>query len=165
MKLRFRQKVATSDREAVKDIVASTGFFNQEEVLIAVELVDEFLQKGTQSGYKFLFCGDEGGAVLGYTCYGQVPGTKESFDLYWIVVSRQSQRKGIGHKLLSRTEKGIEGMGGSRIYIETSSRELYRPTRAFYSGAGYVQEALLKDFYAPGDSKIIYVKELFKTAF
>ena len=42
--------------------------------------------------------------------------------------------------------------------IETSARELYRPTQRFYERCGYEAEARLKDFYAPGDSKIIYVK-------
>jgi ribosomal protein S18 acetylase RimI-like enzyme len=165
MKLLFRHQVMPSDRDAVMSITSSTGFFNHEEVLIAVELMDAFLLKGEESGYTFLFGEDEGGTVLGYTCYGQVPGTKESFDLYWIVVERDSQGRGIGHKLLARTEKDIDRMGGSRIYVETSSRDLYQHTRAFYSRSGYVQEAMLKDFYAPGDSKLIYVKELIKTPF
>ena len=62
--------------------------------------------------------------------------------------------------LIERTETAIAAMGGTRIYIETSSRSLYEPTRGFYLKHGYKQEALIKDFYAPGDSKIIYAKVL-----
>ena len=36
----------------------------------------------------------------------------------------------------------------------------YESTRMFYSRRGYRQEALIPDFYAPGDAKIIYLKEL-----
>lgn len=165
MKLVFRHEVRSSDRDAVKDITASTGFFNPEEVLIALELVDAFLLRGKESGYIFLICEDETGEVLGYTCYGLVPGTRESFDLYWIAVDSRFQGKGIGRKLLSRTEKDISHAGGSRVYAETSSRDLYTHTRAFYIVSGYVQEASLRDFYAPGDSKIIYVKQLIKRPF
>jgi ribosomal protein S18 acetylase RimI-like enzyme len=165
MKLVFRHDVSSSDRGAVRDITASTGFFNDEEVLISVELVDEALLKGEASGYIFLVCEDGSGKILGYTCYGPVPGTKESFDLYWIVVSREHQGEGIGRRLLAKTEKDIARRGGARIYAETSSRELYMRTRAFYITSGYVHEASLKDFYAPGDSKIIYVKQLVKKPF
>jgi hypothetical protein len=51
-------------------------------------------------------------------------------------------------------------MGGRRIYIETSSRAQYEPTRGFYLKCGYRQETILEDFYAPGDGKVIYVKAL-----
>ena len=41
-----------------------------------------------------------------------------------------------------------------------SNRHHYLPTRGFYLRCGYRQEALLKDFYAPGDDKVIYIKLL-----
>ena len=47
-----------------------------------------------------------------------------------------------------------------QVYIETSNREQYAPTRGFYLRCGYRQEALLKDFYAVGDDKVIYGKVL-----
>ena len=49
---------------------------------------------------------------------------------------------------------------GRQIYIETSSQPIYQPTQAFYTRAGYVLEATLKDFYAPGDDKLVFVKRL-----
>ena len=51
-------------------------------------------------------------------------------------------------------------MGGRRVYIETSNRAQYGSTRGFYQRGGYHPEAILKDFYAPGDDKVTYVKVL-----
>jgi GNAT superfamily N-acetyltransferase len=160
LKLTFRDHAIPSDREIVRKMVESTGFFNLEEELIAVELVDAHLEKGTGSGYHFLFCLNETGQVLGYTCFGHISGTAASFDLYWIVVDKRSQGLGIGKQLLDRTEDVIRSTDGLRIYAETSSRTLYEPTRTFYRKSGYREDAVLKDFYAPGDSKVIFVKEL-----
>lgn len=160
MKLIFRDHALPGDAAAVRNIVESTGFFSKEEVLIAIELVGERLRKGVECGYHFLFCEAEGGSVLGYTCFGPIPGTKSSFDLYWIAVHTQKRGLGIGHRLIERTETAVAGMGGTRIYIETSSRNLYKPTQEFYLRQGYEQEAVIKDFYASGDSKIIYGKVL-----
>ena len=60
----------------------------------------------------------------------------------------------------AKTEEVICSLGGKHIYAETSSRDLYRPTHIFYENCGYLREASLKDFYAEGDSKIIYSKVL-----
>jgi ribosomal protein S18 acetylase RimI-like enzyme len=45
--------------------------------------------------------------VVGYTCYGRIPGTKYSWDLYWIAVGKRFQRRGLGHKLMQATEERI----------------------------------------------------------
>ena len=138
-------------------MVKASGFFYDEEVEVAVELVEERLAKGDRSGYYFLFA-ERNGKVVGYTCFGPIPCTKSSYDLYWIVVHNDYRNKGLGKKLLQKSEDIIARRGGTRIYAETSSRAQYDPTRAFYQKAGYREEAVIRDFYAPGDSKVIYVK-------
>ncbi len=155
----FRDRVRASDTEVVRDIVSSTDFFNSEEVEVAVSLVEEHLRDGDAGGYSFVFA-ELGGRGLGYTCYGRIPGTRESYDLYWIAVRPNAQGLGIGRRLLVEAEERILSAGGARVYIETSERELYRKTRAFYRHAGYRKAALLEDFYEPGDAKVIYLKVL-----
>jgi GNAT superfamily N-acetyltransferase len=155
----LRTTVTRADREVVRNIVASTGRFRPDEIGIAVELVEERLRVGTASGYHFIFA-EKRGVVLGYSCYGPVPLTLNSYDLYWIAVRKDLQGKGIGKVLLSLSERAIYELGGRRIYVETSSRDLYRHTRLFYESCGYRAEATLQEFYAPGDSKVIYVKVL-----
>lgn len=159
LQVTFRETVVSSDPDAVREIVESTGFFSVEEVDVAVDLAYAGLEEGGASGYHFMFC-EDGRNILGYTCFGPVICTDGSFDLYWIAVHRDRQGRGIGRELLARTEEKIRGMGGQRIYIETASRDLYRPTRTFYQNAGYEREAVLKDYYSRGDSKIIFVKHL-----
>ena len=146
--------------KTVRGIVESTGFFTAEEIEVAVELVDAGLSGESISDYLFLFCEDVSGKVLGYTCYGRIPCTVGSFDLYWIAVHSDHQGLSIGKKLLVKTEEKIRNMGGVGVYIETSSRDLYKPSQRFYLNAGDHLEASLKDYYSPGDSKIIYVKHL-----
>ncbi|HNR51746.1 MAG: Acetyltransferase (GNAT) family protein [Deltaproteobacteria bacterium ADurb.BinA179] len=156
----YRTDVYPHDIEAVRAMVESTGFFSPDEVLISLELVDERLKKGERSGYHFIFAQERDGRAVGYTCFGPIPGTLSGFDLYWIVVSGDRQGRGIGRELLTRTERAAALAGCTRMYAETSSRKLYEPTRKFYLASGYRREAFLRDFYSPGDSKIIYVKTL-----
>ena len=155
----LREAVELGDLENVGRIVRSTGYFSEAEVDMAVELVDQRLARGEASGYRFLFL-DAGGRTTGYACYGPIPGTPSGFDLYWIAVQPSAQGKGAGRQLLECTEDRIRIAGGERIYVETSSKPQYEPTRAFYARQGYRVVAHLEDFYAPGDGKLIYDKVL-----
>ena len=97
---------------------------------------------------------DRDGETVAYTCYGPIAVTVGSYDLYWIAVDKQQQHQGWGRILLAETERLIRAEHGRRIYIETSTREHYAPTRAFYERCGYHCEAAIKDFYAPGDDQV-----------
>jgi D-alanine-D-alanine ligase len=153
----YRTEVRPSDRDDIRRLVDSTDFFSEVEIGIAVELIDERLLHGVQSGYHFLF-GEWTGRMIGYTCYGPIPGAPNRYDLYWIVVHHDFRQRGIGKSLLSKTEAIIRKQNGQRIYIDTSSRDQYKTTRMFYDACGFREEAMLKDFYGPGDHKVIYVK-------
>jgi len=156
----FRFEPSDTDSASIRDIVTSTGFFNAEEIEIAVELVEERLKRGEKSGYYFVFAQTPEGRVIGYACYGPISGTKSSFDLYWIAVRADARGKGLGGVLMEKAERAMAGMGAVRVYAETSSREQYQPTREFYEKRGYVQTALLEDFYGEGDGKLVFVKKM-----
>jgi acetoin utilization deacetylase AcuC-like enzyme/GNAT superfamily N-acetyltransferase len=155
----FRTELDQKDPERIRGLVEITGFFSAAEVDMAVELASERLAKGPECGYHFLIA-EHYGRLIGYTCYGPIPCTAGSFDLYWIAVHPDFHRRGIGRGLVEETEKLIRAAGGSRIYVDTSQRIQYASTRAFYEGCGYRLETVLTDFYAPGDGKAIYCKSL-----
>ncbi|MBN2439527.1 MAG: GNAT family N-acetyltransferase [Deltaproteobacteria bacterium] len=155
----YREELRPEDREAIGPLVRETGFFSEEEIGIAVELVEERLAKGDASGYFFLLA-EEGDRLLGYACFGPIPGSVHSFDLYWIAVDSREQGRGIGRALMAAAERLMAGRGARRIYADTSSRPQYEPTRSFYLACGYLEAAFLTDFYAPGDGKVIFVKSI-----
>lgn len=126
---------------------------------MAEELVREHLSRGEASGYHFGFV-ERDGRLAGYACFGPIAVTIGSWDLYWIVVHPEFQRQGLGRHLLSDTERRIADAEGRQIYIETSSQPIYEPTQAFYRSSGYLLEATLKDFYAVGDDKLVFVKRV-----
>jgi ribosomal protein S18 acetylase RimI-like enzyme len=153
----FRKDVRPDDRTTVRKIVEATGYFSGDETDVAVELVEEHLTKGEASGYYFLFAEAEG-AVIGYAVYGPCPATLHSYDIYWMAIYPDFQGRGLGRKLLAMCESLIQEKGGRQIYMDTSGRAQYEPTRRLYVARGYLQAAYLPDYYAPGDAKITYVK-------
>lgn len=157
--LTIRREVVESDLETVRSIIDSSGFFRKDEVEVAVELAGEALARGDASGYHFIFA-EIDGQTLGFACFGPIPCTLGSYDLYWIAVHQDSRGKGIGQKLLKETEASVKQMNGRKIYIETSTMEKYEPTRGFYLSAGYEEAARFSDFYDVGDGKVVLVKNI-----
>jgi N-acetylglutamate synthase-like GNAT family acetyltransferase len=155
----FRTQVRPEDVHEVKKIVLSTGFFRTDELNVAMELVEDALLKKEESSYRFIFC-ETGGMVVGFTCYGQIPCTLGSYDLYWIVIHQQFRGKGMGKLLLGQTEEAVKALHGRQLFIETSSTAKYTATREFYLASKYREVARLPDFYLPGDDKIIFCKVL-----
>ena len=157
--LNYRKTVVPSDAMNVANILKSTGFFKPHEIDVAVELVEETLKNGAGSGYRFNFLEIEGKTV-GYSCYGEIPVTVKNFDLYWMALDNDFRGRGLGRLLMEKTEADIRALGGRGIYIETSNKEMYKPTVAFYKSCGYDQIALFKDFYDLKDNKVVFYKKL-----
>ena len=70
---------------------------------------------------------------------------------------------GIGTALLLEMERRLAGVA-RLIVAETSGRPDYQPTRAFYESRGYRVGGIIREFYAPGDDQVVYVKSLSTSA-
>jgi ribosomal protein S18 acetylase RimI-like enzyme len=154
--------LAPGDRSRIQEIVTAAGNFSDEEIDTAMELVDEALREGEASGYIIVVAStpERAGEIDGYACYGPTPLTEGVFDLYWIAVHPKTQGRGIGRILVEYAEQDIRSRGGRMLLIETSSRDEYAPTIAFYERTNYELAARIKNFYHVGDDKLIFSKEL-----
>jgi len=155
----LRVSATREDSRGVAELVRACGNFRPSEIAVAVELVEERLARGPASGYEFLFADGPAG-LDGYACYGPVPGTEGSFDLYWIAVHPRARGAGLGRALVRAAEHHMADQGARTVYIETSSRDDYAAARALYRAAGYAEAARLPGFYAPGDDRITYAKQI-----
>lgn len=148
-------------RKKVIEILQNTHFFNQEEIEVAIELLDDYLIN-PKSTYNIYVAIDEDNEkeTLGYICYGKTPLSYSTYELYWIAVNHLHQGKGIGKRLIHFFEESVLASNGFNILIETSSRDVYESTRKFYESLGYKVLSVVKDFYSPSDDRITYIKVL-----
>jgi len=147
------------DRSSVIDIVKATNFFRPVEVDIACEVFDDAAMNKPGCTYQS-YVAEIDGQVVGWICFGATPCTLGTFDVYWIAVDPDRQRHRVGSTLLEFAEVSINTQQGRIIVIETSGSEKYLPTRNFYERNGYTLAAEVKEFYAPGDDKWIFLKKL-----
>ena len=127
----WRDEPAPGDVEAVRDLVARArrllrrrgGDRRRAGGRAAAE------RPGERLPLRFAEHAD---GLAGYTCFGPIPATLASFDLYWIAVHPDLHGRGLGARLLAESERRIAWQGGGRIYVDTSSRREYAPAHAFY---------------------------------
>ncbi len=148
-----------NDKSAIMTMLRETKFFRDGEIIIAEEVLDDSLVCGKDGEYRS-YSAVENNKTIGWVCFGPTACTIGTFDIFWIVVSPQSQAKGIGTKLMDFVTDLIKKDSGRLIVIETSGMAKYISTQKFYEKLGCKKEAVLKDFYADGDDKIVYVKRV-----
>jgi len=153
------RKAKVADHPAVIDIVKATNFFYPVEIEVACEVFDEAAMNKPGCSYQS-YVAEVDGQVTGWICFGVAPCTLGTFDVYWIAVDPAQQRNRIGSKLLDFAEAKIREQKGRMIVIETSGSEKFIPTRNFYERNNYRLAAEVKEFYAPGDDKWIFIKRL-----
>jgi ribosomal protein S18 acetylase RimI-like enzyme len=153
------RRAAAGDRERMAAILIGTGRFTERETTWALELVDAALSPGG-SEYEAVVLEDGAATVQGWALFGPTPRSEGVYDLYWIAVERDQQRRGYGRALLHHVEEDVLSRNGRMLLIETSSKETYAPTVRFYEQAGYREISRIKDFYRIEDDKLVFSRNL-----
>lgn len=147
------------DRAPLEEALRLCGAFSEEEVVVALEVLDGGLSGGLEGDYPHLVA-EVDGRVEGYVCVGKTPMTLSTWHLYWICVHPRAQKLGVGRGLQVEAEEFVRSRGGERLVLETGGRPDYARTRRFYADAGYAEVGRILDFYKPGDDCVYFCKRL-----
>jgi D-alanine-D-alanine ligase len=153
------REFAPADRAAAAEALEASGAFREEEIRVALDVLDEALAGGAAAGYA-LFAAECEGRVQGYVCAGSTPLTASTWDIYWICVHPAAAGAGAGRALEASLEAFVRSRGGERLVVETSGRPDYARARRFYEKAGYEQVGRIPDFYGADDDCVLYCKRL-----
>ena len=148
------------DIEELVRITSDTGFFRSDEVAVAREVLVASTKEDNGPDNYQVYVAADAKSLAGYICFGPTPLTKGTWDLYWLAVAPDRQGRGIGHSLVRRAETEIRRRGGRLIVLDTSSQEMYQPTRRFHVSLGYQEVSRIPDFYDEGDAKVTFSKNL-----
>lgn len=151
-----------SDVERIKQIAVDANMFGIEEVGFFDELLSGCLD-GSLVDHRWLVIDDPHGQVAAAAYYAPEPFADRMWNLYFIATAPEAQGQGLGDLLIDEIERDLRAQGGevARVLIvETSSTDQYARTRDFYRGRGCDEEARIRQFYGPGDDKIVFWKSL-----
>lgn len=142
------------DTPALKRVIDATGLFPSEwlDDMLAPYLSlapseDVWLTSDDVAVSGLLYCAPE-------------RMTEGTWNMLLIAVDPSAQGKGIGGALNARLETILVERGARILLVETSGLPEFEPTRRFYHGKGYTEEARIRDFYRKGEGKIVFRKAL-----
>lgn len=140
------------------NVARTSGLFPPEGIADVEGALDAFLA-GTTDGDQWLVNSSHSGvAAIAY--YAPERMTEGTWNLYLLAVEPQHQGQGLGAALVRRVEHDLRQTGARVLLIETSGVPDFASQRAFYARLGYHEEARIREFYGPGDDKIVYWKRL-----
>lgn len=148
-----------ADTPHLLKLTEGTGVFKPHEIEALGEVLSDYHAGAHLSGHVAVTF-EQHGKILGYAYYAPAAMTDRTWYLYWIAVTRDTQAKGVGGKLLRHAEDDIRKRKGRVLFIETSSLPHYELTRRFYQKHGYETAAVLRDYYSDGDDMVVFRKRM-----
>lgn len=156
-------RAATSgDADELRRLAIDNGMFHPDEMGDFDEMLSGYLD-GSLGSHSWVVLEDGRSGVIGAAYYAPEPFADRLWNLYFLAAVPGRHRAGAGGVLVGHIEADLRrrGDGVARILIvETSSGDGYEHARAFYGKHGFVEEARIREFYGPGDHKVVFWKSL-----
>ena len=118
---------------------------------------------GTLADHSWIVLESAAGTVVAAAYYAPEPFADRMWNLYFLAVLPGHQADGAGGALIAHVEDALRrrGEAAARVLIvETSSLDRFALTRDFYGKHGYDKEARIREFYGPGEHKVVFWKML-----
>ncbi|MBX9652243.1 GNAT family N-acetyltransferase [bacterium] len=157
--------VHKNEKEALIDLAVSTGLFTQEEAEgLLSGVIDSLAEGELPEGHAAVACRESSdGRTVGWSYYAPDPYADKVWNIWWIGVRPEYHGCGAGEALLSYIEQAARAAGTRVIVIETSDQASLARARRFYRKHGYEERGRIPDFYARGDSKVIFSRTLMES--
>ncbi|WNJ17873.1 GNAT family N-acetyltransferase [Pontibacter sp. G13] len=147
--------ITQADLPALKQVLDSIELFPAE--MLEDMIADFFSQSDSE---EIWFTETDGGTPISIGFCAPEKMTEGTFNLYAIGVQSDYQGKGTGSRMMAFIEELLRSQGHRILIVDTSGTEEFTLTRKFYQQLGYAQEAVIRDFWAEGDDKVVFWKRL-----
>lgn len=153
--LSFRNNLTLQDPDNIRVIAQSTGFFDEKDTELSADIAQSILEDGEDEDHKFIFADDDD-KTIAFACFGMVPESEASYELYWLSTLNEYRGQGVGKEVIAKLLNDIKNAGGRKLFLKTCGNEKYEPTRKFYERCGFKLEAVLKEYYDENEDCYIY---------
>lgn len=139
-------------------LAKATGMFEEGELEALAGMVSEYFQGSLGNDHYWVVDDEDGVASAAY--YAPEMMADGVWNLYFIGVQPSARRQGRAETLLRHVEGAVRNWNGRLLIIETSGSDQFEPARQLYRKNGYDEEARIREFYRPGEDKVVFRKKL-----
>lgn len=143
-----------ADLVGIRSVLDRTGLFPSD---LLDEMTEPFLSGTARHFWSVALQADQ---PIGFAYCEPERMTEGTYNLLAIAVAPEHQRSGSGAALVRDIEATLRQEGGRLLLVETSTDPDQDGARAFYLKDGFTEEARIRDFYAPGQTKVVFWKML-----
>lgn len=150
-----------ADAAAIRALALDNEMFAPDEMGDFDGMLEGYFD-GTLPGHQWRVA-TVGDAVVAAAYVAPEPFADRVWNLYFIAVDRAQHGAGHGAALIAEVETDLRTKGDDQarvLIVETSSTDAFAGARAFYDRQGFTLEARVREFYGPGDDKVVFWKSL-----
>jgi len=146
------------DKPAIEHLAVASGLFRQSEMGPFSDMLSAHFAGDTE--HDFWVVGEDNAQVVSAGYCGLEQFADRVSNLYFVAVEPSLQGGGHGSAILRYVEDRLRTDGVRVLIIETSGLGSFELTRRFYRKHGYDEEARIREYYGPGDDKVVFWKKL-----
>lgn len=147
-----------TDSDALLAMIKDSGQFDDQGLAHVNEKLDNYLAGNSED---FWLTADDGEPVGFAYCAPELV-TDGTWNLLMLWTRSDRHGQGHGSALVAYVEKILTEKGVRLLIVETSGLPNFETARSFYDKSGFTKEARIRNFFADGDDKIVYIKSLLK---
>jgi ribosomal protein S18 acetylase RimI-like enzyme len=151
-----------ADVEQIRALAIDNRMFAAEDMGEFDDGLNGYLS-GELEGHSWLVATGVAGRVEGAAYVAPEPFGDRVWNLYFLAAHPSRHRHGAGSALVTHVEETLRAEGDQRariLIVETSSSAAFEGARGFYANRGFEREAVIREFYGPGEDKIVFWKSL-----
>lgn len=146
------------DEDGILSVIGSYPF--KWDRRIAKRYFDDFFDESISLKGDKVFVLEADGEVIGVIGYSLDRYETNNYWLGWFYIHEDYQDKGYGKRLLNYVARTLRRKGVKKLFVETSSDELYWKALKMYHDWGFRMEAVITDYYSKGEDQIIMSKSI-----
>ncbi|MFK7935747.1 MAG: GNAT family N-acetyltransferase [Saprospiraceae bacterium] len=147
--------VQAADIEQLTVVIDSSELFPSE---MLDDMIADFLQNANSE--QIWRTAEVDNQLVGIAYAAPEMMTEGTYNLYLIAVHKSVQGKGIGGQLMRHFEDLLREQNVRILLVETSGLAEFELTREFYDKLDYQRAAVIPEFYAAGEDKVVFWKKL-----
>lgn len=163
VQLKLSLGLTPEDAEEVLRIANECPSLTAEDLMFVEESAWETAFSSLESSSTFVkahIVNEEEEQLIGFACFGKIPGEQDYYELFCIAVDDSFQNIGIGAAILDEVERQVKLNEGKMVFCEIPEGRTYSSMQYFLKAVGYDIHSRHYKFFIPSKGNLVYARSV-----